>query len=182
MNNTIQIPFALGVQIWWTGNNHRETWVECPECAGTKVIEMIKGNGERVSLDCELCGPGYEHPRGRVRRTIYEYRPTPFLPLRVRIDGDQFSYSESPPDANCYGSVYSTHLFATREECQIKCDEMNAEHAKADEERLIHQIKSKRKRLAFSASYWRGQIREFEKNIERAKAMLNRCKPEKTAA
>lgn len=182
MTDSIKIPFALGVQIWWTGNDNRETWVECPECAGTKVIEMIKGNGERVSLGCELCGPGYNEPRGVIRKNVYEYRPTPFTPLRVRVDGDQFSYSESPPDASCYGSVYSTHLFSTKEECQAKCDEMNAEHAKADEERLIHQIKSNRKRLAFSASYWRGQIREFEKNIERAKAMLNRCKPEKTAA
>jgi len=182
MSDSIKIPFALGVQLWWTGTGGRDEWVECPECAGTKVIEMIKGNGERVSLDCALCGPGYDSPRGVIRRHIHEHRPTPFVPLRVRVDGDSFMYSESPPGMSCYSSIDSKNLFATPEECQVRCDEMNAEHAKADEETLIHQIKSKRKHLAFSASYWRGQIRDYEKQIARATALLNRCKPDKTAA
>lgn len=182
MNHTIQIPFALDVQIWWTGNGHREEWIECPECAGTKAIEMIKGNGERVSLDCALCGPGYDAPRGVIRKHIYEHEPTPFTPRRVRVDGDDFMYSESPPSASCYGSVDDKHLFATREECQTKCDEMNAARAKADDERLIHEIRSKRKSLAFSASYWQGQVRDYEKRLAQAKALLNRCRQPKTAA
>lgn len=181
MTNSIEIPFALNVPIWWTGNAYSEEWIECPECAGTRVIEMIKGNGEHVSLDCALCGPGYESPRGVIRIHRYEYRPEPFIPRRVRADGSDFMYSESSPEASSYSSIDSKNLFATREACQAKCDEMNAEHEKNQAERLIHEIRSRRKSLAFSASYWQGQVREYEKRLSEARALLSRCKQPKIA-
>jgi hypothetical protein len=182
-NYSIEIPFALNVLIWSASSAANEKWVECPECAGTKVIEMVKGNGEHVSLDCALCGPGYDQPRGVIRQYIHDYRPMPFMPRRVRVDGADFMYSEAAPEASCYSSIDSKHLFATAEECQAKCDALNAERTKADAESLVHQIKSKRKSMAHSASYWQGQIRDYEKKLAQAKALLSRCKqPKATVA
>lgn len=176
MSNQIQIPIALGQVVWWTGYGSRTDYIQCPECCGTCVIEMIKGNGERVTLDCGLCSVGYEPPTGKIKQYVYEHTPTPFVAGRVRMDGDEFWYSESPPDASSYSSVKSTDLFASREECQARCDELNRERAKADEEMLLRNISHKRQHLSFSASYWSREVKKLEKQIDAARARINRCK------
>lgn len=176
MTASIPIPFPLGVPLWWANGPHREEWIECPECCGTKVIEVVLGNGERYSLDCRCCQSGYEPPRGQIKRLIFEYRPTLFVPHRVQVYGEDVSYSESPPDALSYTSVRSEHLFTTQEECQAKCDAMNAEHAAHASDHLIRSRKRAREDLAWSAHYWGSQVRQLRKDLELAEARLNRSK------
>lgn len=176
MNASFPIPYPLGVSLWYTGGPHREEWVECPECCGTKVIELVLGNGQRFSLDCRCCQSGYEDPRGVIKRTAFEYRPVPFLPLRVTIFGSEVSYSESPPEASCYSSVDSKHLFTSKEECQAKCEAMNAEHAAAEAEAIVHRRGRARKDLAWSAHYWGSQVRQLEKELAKARERLTKCK------
>lgn len=179
MNASISIPFPLGVSLWWTSGPHRDQWVECPECCGTKVIEVVLGNGERYSLDCRCCQSGYDDPRGAIKCTVFEYRPVPFLPLSIQMHGSEVSYSESPPDSNCYSSVSTTNLFATKEECQAKCEQMNAEHAKAEAESIVYRRGRARKDLAWSAHYWGSQVRQLEKDLTTARARLSKCKASK---
>jgi hypothetical protein len=181
MTHTIELPFAIGEQIWWAGDGFRQEWVTCPECAGTRVIEMIQGNGERVALDCECCRSGYEPSRGVVVRTRYEFKPVPFTPQRWRCDGDEFGFSESPPDAAHYTIVYAKDLFKDRDECLKRCAEKNAEHAAEDERRFMANLSSKRRSMAFSAHYWRGQVEKLRKELAMAEARLARCKQPKVA-
>lgn len=181
MTNQINIPFALGVTVWWSGFGSRTEWVECPECAGTCVIEMTKGNGERVSLACNLCGPSYEPPKGVIQRHIYEHSPVPFIPARVRMDGDEFWYSESDPTASSYSSVQSTSLFISKEECEARCKQLNEDRAKHDAEMLLHSISSKRRSLSHSSHYWSREVKRLEQQLEAARARLSRCKIKKSA-
>jgi len=89
MASSIPIPFALGQPLWWVGNGYQEEWVVCPECCGTKVITMVQGNGTAVSLNCAACAVGFMPPTGRVKRVFYRHEPTPFVPRRVEIYGQE---------------------------------------------------------------------------------------------
>lgn len=177
---SIKIPLPLKVQLWWCGSGARQERVQCPECLGTLVVDMRLGNGETYTLDCACCTNGYEGPYGYVTRTVHEYTPAPFTAHRVRIDGDEFYYSESLPEASCYSSVEAKDLFRTKEECQARCAEKTAEYALAQEQYAVNALASKRKSLAFSVHYWRGVAAKLEKDLERAKARINRCKQPKT--
>lgn len=175
-NDTISIPLPLNTTLWWTGHGTHEQRTKCPECLGTRVAEVHLANGEKYSLDCACCQSGYDPPRGYVTETVYVYEPTPFVALRVRMDGDEFSYSESPPSAMSYSSVYAKDLFLTKEECAARCAEKTAEQAKALEAGRFRHLESKRKRLAWSVHYWRTQVRKLTEELDRAKARLSRCK------
>jgi hypothetical protein len=176
MSASIPIPFALGEQLWCAAYDPRETWITCPECDGTRAIEMIKGNGERVSLECGHCSHGYEPPRGKVKQCVYESRPIPFVPLRVATSGDEFTYSESPPGATSYSFRYAKDLFRSREECEARCAAIDAERKADDEKRAVHNLASKRRSLAFSASYWSRKVADIERELATAKARLAVCK------
>jgi len=87
--SSIEIPFAIGQQVWHVGSGYRQEWIECPECAGTKAITMIQGNGVQVSLACAACSAGYEPPRGVIQRTYYEHRPVQVMLRRVEVRGNE---------------------------------------------------------------------------------------------
>lgn len=172
---TIQLPFALGERLWCAAQETESRRVVCPECAGTTVIKMVKGNGESVMLDCAWCGPGYEPPTGYVDQYMPAFRPVPFTPRRWGLSGGEFTFSESDTEATAYSYRYAKDLFRDIGDCQARCIELNAEKLKEDNARTIANLSSKRKGLAFSASYWANQVRKIEKDLEVAKARLARC-------
>lgn len=177
MSASLQIPFAIGEELWCIGDGARYEFITCRECAGTRVIEMIKGNGERVSLDCGECMHCYDPPHpGRERISIYEHKPARFIPQRIGMSGDEFTYSESPPTASCYRSRYAKDLFRSFEDCEQRCKELNEQRAAEDERRRIANLSSRRKSLAFSASYWSRKVKELRADLARTEAQLARCK------
>lgn len=178
-NDTIALPFAIGVQIWHAGTEPREGWVMCPECAGTKVVTLTLGNGEQHSLDCANCSAGMDPPRGKVCTQRYDFSPVPFIPARVRVDGDEFSYSESGPDAGCYSSIDSKNLFARREDCVVACARLSAEHKQQLAEYEIRNLAGRRRNLAWSVHYWGSQVKRLERDLVVARERLARCKEKK---
>lgn len=173
---TIELPFELGVTIWAADTSSHPEWVECPECAGTRVLTLIQGNGEQVSIDCACCRNGYEPSTGRVQTTQWRAAPRPFTPRRFRMDGDEWMFSEESPEAVAYGCYRVDRLFKDRAACQAECDRMNAEHVKHMEESMLLNLMSKRRDMAWSVHYWGRQVKDLEKNLERAKARLQVCK------
>src|SRR5690606_17756102 len=148
----------------------------CPECAGTKVLTLIKGNGERVDLDCSNCSPGFDPPSGQVPRTIYEHSPTPFTPRRVDMSGGEFTYSSASPDDNCYSMRYAKDLYRTREECEAACVKLNEERTAHDERQALINLQHKRRSLSHSATYWTQQAAKLRKDLERVEAYTKRLK------
>ena len=171
-SHSLPIPFALGEQVWWVGNGYREESITCPECAGTKALTMIRGNGEQVSLECNYCQLGYNPPRGVVSRIYYDHRPTLFTPRRVRVDGDEITYSASEPDATCYVTAYARDLFTSQDECQARCDILNAERTRAEEDKALAMLTSKRQSLAHSVHYWGNLAKNLKKQLEQVEARL----------
>jgi len=173
---SIPIPFALGQALWWVGSGYQEEWIVCPECCGTKAITMVRGDGTAVSVHCVACAVGFEPPTGKVKRIFYQHRPTPFVPRRVEIRGQEILYSTSDPDAQCYSSVPASLLFASKEACQAACDALNAERTKHEEERAIAMLASTRRGLAWSVHYWGRLVKELERHLAQARARLAVCK------
>lgn len=172
---TIHLPFEIGERVWQAAYETEPRRVPCPECAGTTVIQMTKGNGTVVMLDCAWCAPGYDPPSGYVTQYIPAFRPVPFTPRRWGMSGDEFTFSEADPSAQCYSFVYAKDLFKDLADCQKRCIELSARKLAEDKEREIHHLTSKRRSLAWSASYWSNQVRNLEKSLAAARERLAKC-------
>jgi len=184
MNSSISIaiPFALDTEIWWTGYGYTETWVQCPECAGTKAITLIQGNGQSVSVDCAACSMGYEPPTGMIKQITYQHKPERYTPRRVRVDGDEIWYSESGAFENGYQSVEAKYLFASKEDCQTECDKLNHARNLVMKENAIHNLLDKRKKMAWSVHYWGRKLADTQKELETIRARLSVCQEIKKQA
>ena len=172
---SIPIPFAIGETVWFAHNTPSYRTVACPECAGTKALTIIKGNGEQVSVACPVCedrANGYYGPTGYVHETVYDFKPQKFTCNRVSIYGSEISYSESRPDANCYSSVDANNLYRDYDVCLARCQELVAQHEAEDERRVLANIRSKREHLAFSVSYWSKEVKKLERELQAARDRL----------
>jgi hypothetical protein len=173
---SIAIPFAIGEELWWVGYAHREAWETCPECDGQRVVTIIRGNGETFPIECQCCALGFERASGLVKRTYFEHSPKVFIPGRVDISGGEIRYSESSPDANCYGSADCKDLFRDRAECVARCAELNAEQKAAEEKMFLWNMLDRRKKMAWSVHYWSREVKEYERKLEAARVRLGLCK------
>jgi hypothetical protein len=182
VSDSIKIPFSIGETLWTPGYGNAKKRVTCPECAGTLAIEMIKGNGERLSLPCDHCSPSWEGPRGWIEIDSWRSAPELFMPRRVDIQGDRFLYSEASPDASCYSMRDAKDLFRSKDECATRCAEMDTEREKNNEEQALRRIANSRKNLSRNASYWSRRVNDLAKDLERAKAKLATCKVKPEAA
>ena len=120
MSGTIEIPFAIGAKVWWTGTGYAQETVVCPECAGRLAHRLILGNGEEVSIECGYCSSGMEGPRGVDTNDIAGYSPREVIlgPVSTSVySGKQeFRYN-----LGHYGSATSDALFADKEQCEAAC-------------------------------------------------------------
>ena len=175
MSASIPIPFPLGESLWWTGYGSREEWVTCEECQGTCASVVVLANGETYSLACEACVSGYDPPRGIVKKTVRDFRPQTFIPKRVEVRGDEISYGAGPPNESCLSPVEASKLFSSLEECVEACVKLNEQSAIEEEKWRLNNLKHKKRDLAFSVHYWRGQAKRHRKDLEYAEARLHVC-------
>lgn len=179
MNNhdCIPIPRPLNVTLWWIGDGYRQERIECPECAGTCAIEMTKGNGEKVSIQCGHCQSGFDPPRGWVNRTRFAYAPEAVVASKCTMHGDTFYYS-----LECGRNTIADRLFLTFDECAAECVKLNDEHNANELQRELACLSSNRHSMSFSASYWGRQVKDLERKLELARARLAVCKKPKEKA
>ena len=88
-------------------------------------------------------------------------------PKFIDVDGIRTRYRFE----GCYASD-GQDIFATFIEASVRADAVAAEHAAEEHKRLGYKEKQSRT-WAWNVSYWRGQIRNAKKTIERAEARLN---------
>ena len=172
----IEVPFELGETVWRASYGNREERVQCPECLGSTVITILRGDGERFDIDCGCCKHSYDATGGTIKRFFSESEPELFTCRRVRIDGDDVEYSESPPGEGAYNITKATRLFRDKADCQKECDRINEETQKENEAREVRNIASKRKGMAWSVHYWNRNLKELERKVEVARARLHVCK------
>lgn len=172
---SIPIPFAIGEKLWHAAPDPDARWEVCDTCFGKLKITMILGNGEEHTLDCAACTIGYGQPSGRIQTHRIRYTPKEFVPTKVSMSGNEFHYSRDESGQFAYAST----LTREKSECQVMCDELNAKHAAEEHGRVVHNRKSKRRDMAWSVGYWRGQLRKAEAEVERLREHLGIVKESK---
>lgn len=174
MEQSIRIPFALGVQCWTVRQRNYPEWVTCPECVGTKFLTLTLGNGAQHQVACGNCAPGYDAPRGVVKTCEYQNYAETFTPVRVTdLRGDEVMYTDAPEGASAYSCTSSTRMFATQAEAEAAAAKMNEEHAAAMQKQILTNLMHKRRDLAWSVSYWRQKVAGLRRDLERAEERLN---------
>ena len=177
MSATIPIPFAIGETVWHAGYGSTETFDECPECAGTKTLTLIQGNGERVSLACACCSSGYDPSRGYVKRSVSARTPHPVTLGSISLRGAEITYFEGEyPSGTC---LNPQDLFRDQAECQKRCDALNPDADAQEHNRLIANMMDKRGKMAWSVHYWGRKVKDLERNLKAARARLGLCKERK---
>lgn len=165
---SIPIPFAIGEQLWHAAPDPDAQWEVCDTCFGKLKITMVLGNGEEHVLSCAACTLGYGQPSGRIQTHRIRYAPKKFVPTKVSMSGDEFHYSQD--DTGQF--AYATTLTRDHSECQVMCDELNAKHAAEEHGRVVSNRTSKRRDMAWSVGYWRGQLRKSEEEAARLRERL----------
>lgn len=172
----IPIPFAIGETVWVANSEPSYKTVACSECVGQKFVTIIKGNGEKLTLDCPVCEDFNYSSRGVIQETVYDFKPRQFV-CRCITDIDMHSgeahYTESNEDATTYSTASSNRLFRDYGECLAHCKILEAEYKADEERRVLANISSKRKHLTFSATYWSREVKKLERGLEAARARLN---------
>lgn len=171
IGNQIQIPFAINQEVWHAQSSQHPQYITCPDCLGEKVLTVLQGNGAQFTIECATCRVGYEPSRGTIQTRAYQVLPMPFKCARVELNGNKFCYYDP------YNSgTFCDRLFATKLECEKKCQELNEEYAKEEDRRLISNLESKRRDMAWSVSYWQRKVKDLEKDLNAARARLSVCK------
>lgn len=168
---TLEIPFAVGSEVWWIGPAWRQEEITCPECLGQRRIKVVLPTGDEYMLKCCACGGQWGEPRGLVTVTRHEH-----IPRRITLDRVE-SIDMAAESRVTYRTangilVYSHHLYLDEGECRSACETRNAEMDAEDERRAIATMLHGRERLAWSAHYWRGQLQKAEANVVLARERL----------
>jgi transcription elongation factor Elf1 len=172
-----RLPFVVGSTAWHVGAPYKTTYVTCPECAGKKMVKVIAGTGEQFMLKCHHCGPGYEDPAGVVKQRVPDYSPRMVtLDALVSIYGGRVTYV-----SNGDGLLDADDMFATREECEARCVVLRAEQAEEIARLDLAVLTRNRDHLAFSVPYWKRQVKELERQLERTRRHLGIAQEKKEA-
>lgn len=165
---SIQIPFKVGEEVWYSVASSGQKTVKCPDCAGQLFSIVTLGNGESHKLKCHACGPGYTNPNG----FIVSYKTTWVPERRTPIEFTGFRdgiamYSDA---VSC--GMSADRMFSDLQACEDDCDRRQVQSDAEEEARMLANIRSKRESLAFSVSYWRSQVREYEEKLARVREQL----------
>jgi hypothetical protein len=91
--------YKVGDWVWYATYDSEEIKVPCPVCYGNKVVTVILGNGDEVTVECDYCGKGWQNAPGYV--TEYQRIPKAeqHMITKRRIedgrDGEEIEYISS---------------------------------------------------------------------------------------
>jgi hypothetical protein len=164
----LQVPFRIGDIYWLPVGEPQQVQVACPVCAGQRTVMVILGSGERVVVDCDACGHGYDGPRG----TIHEWTVNPtvrrFVIAAVTslYDGRWRVRSQDGAEADF------TDLFATDAEALAEARRQAIKH---EDERMMGHSRMRKgvKKHTWAIRYHREQIKDAERQLAYHRAKLH---------
>lgn len=162
--------FNMGDEVWVSGYDQSEKQVECPDCLGAKQIKVTLKDGTEYSLDCSGCAPGFETPRGWVTRYERVATAWPGTVQRVEVshrDSDTYHYGTHNRSAD------EDDVFATHDEAVVRAADVIRRQEEDDKKLHLHLKKDVNRKWSWHVTYYRSQIRDAKKTIERATAQLN---------
>jgi len=166
--------FNIGDIVWFARTGLQPIQEPCPVCFGNKIVVIILGNGDEVTIPCSYCAPGMEPPLGVVIR--YHMEPAT---ERVTITGREIREGEKI-EVTYYGPgcrVYrSNTVFETEVEALAESAKLCAEEIKDRETRSEYIKKDKIKSFAWNAGYHLTEARRLRESIAYHERMAVICK------
>lgn len=111
--------FNIGDVVYSASYGQIAKQVTCPVCFGKLKVTVILGNDERVEVDCDYCGKGYEDSKGYVTEYDYVAKAKCFvvnkIDVKVGRDKETRTYYSLEPEGYHYSYKEET-CFATKEE------------------------------------------------------------------
>jgi len=158
--------YKIGDTVWVVTKKYVDKTITCPDCAGSGYLTVIKGNGERVTIDCVGCAVGYEPPAGAINYAVHEIGAEQIIIDVVEESTRGIIYGEN-------NFRFAQHLvFETEEAAKAESIILSA---KEDAEKLaqINQKEKHNRSWAWNAHYHSREIKSLEKIIEYHRQKLN---------
>jgi hypothetical protein len=175
-----QPEFNVGDPIWFANCGTREIQISCPVCFGKKAVRVELGDGSLVTTDCQMCGLGFEPPRGFVTQWEWIAEPKREVIERKSVEENRGERAIQYQSRTCY----SREAFSSKEEAMARCLELAAEHAAEEKERLEWSKEKAHKSYSWHVGYHRREAKELRRRAEfhdaRAVACQARIKQEAT--
>ena len=123
----------IGDVVYSAASHWKDTKQQCPDCLGQKVWHIKTPAGEEFDLECRTCWQGYNGNSGTISSWDFEPVVNCYTIGSVRMDTNDeevFTYMCEETGIGS-GRIHSQkNLFATRENAEIRAEEM-VEEAKA---------------------------------------------------
>jgi hypothetical protein len=166
--------FKVGDFVYIARAATKETYVMCPDCLGSGVLQVILGDKSIVQIECSACELGYHGSLGKILSYAYEATAERHalqgVEEHVTPNESKTLYHYNGTDT-CYYMVSEENVFATGEEALLRAVDLKAEHDADEAKRLAYKTKPK-KSWAWNVAYYRRGIREAEKEIARLRSKL----------
>lgn len=168
------MKYQIGDRIWIAQWDAEETHITCPDCGGTKRLQVTFFDGETVSIECEMCRSGYLGPQGFliVHNRSSRAREGIIFGAEIGAKGVEYKISSLDFSTSSYWMKDECDVFTDREGADARGREIAAEHD-ARERALIQQKAKANKSWAWNASYHRREIKRLQQQIDHHRAQLS---------
>lgn len=154
-------PVAFGATVYearaWSYGDHE---VPCPVCYGNLCVVIELGSGERITVECDACGLGYDGPRGVVNEPCAGSEVCSLKTGGLVFEGNGWWI------LNDYRKLHwGVDVFATREEAEVRREILFADAEREAVNRGESIAAHKRKSLTWKVRYYRDCLRKAERDV-----------------
>ena len=168
---TLTPKFNLGDNVFRATWDSEPAYITCPDCGGTKFVTVRLWDGTEHTLDCDGCKKGYYPPSG----TVLYYKRTPAAKSCI-ITGISIEAKDNKIEYTCEGEYTyrcdQSDLFRDQAICLKYAEKKAKEAEEREKENELKKVKAHRN-WSWHVHYYRRQIRDAKKTIERAEAALS---------
>jgi len=162
-------PFEFGQTVYIaSANAYTRIEVPCPICFGKRIVRLELGNGEMQPFECEMCGKGFEGPRG----VTHGYKAT------SDVSSGEISGIEVHDDSWRISVGHETcrledgNVFDNPEAAEARRIILHQEAERQAERNFESQFKSKAKDGSWTVGYHRREIADLERKLAWHRARL----------
>jgi hypothetical protein len=160
--------YKIGDKVWLACYKTVEKTKVCPDCCGNKTLLITMGDNSQLTIPCSACMDGYfEGSRGFLRYLSGEPQA-----IEITLEGLEIRNNREQYYFNNNHIAEPQNIFTDKTSALLQSQEL----AKSVEENELKRLSYKQKdhkSWSWHVSYYRGIIRQAEKDIERAKERLN---------
>ncbi len=162
--------FKIGDEVFHARVNWGHSSLICPDCFGTLGLQVTLGDGSEHTIACAGCASGFNPPTGRIH--VYEYTPVVSRHIIAGLEIDERGTRYKIGGGGCYSIFNEEDCFGFEWMAKERAEKLVAESKQKQIDDLQRKEKDTRS-WAWHVHYYRKQIRDAKKDIERAEAKLN---------